>query len=197
MGCKGSRVRIPPRRPLLAKAQNRKVLGFFACFAPAHWTLVLWLDWRVGQVNAVGPCPYPGIKDAHRCYGWWPWSGESWVGDDFNNRPVLGSGIRMIDGLVAGRLYGEAERRTDKSGKAYTLAKVRAGTAEGDVLFINVIAFDEDLCASLHKLRDGDSVALSGSLNPRVWTDKQGNSRPALDMVAHRVMVLPVSGLEA
>ena len=97
----------------------------------------------------------------------------------------------MIDGLVAGRLYGEAERRTDKAGKAYSLAKVRACTAEGEVLFVNVIAFDDDLCTSLHRLHDGDSLALSGSLNPRVWTDKQGNARPALDMVAHRLISTP------
>jgi len=102
----------------------------------------------------------------------------------------------MIDGLVAGRLYGEAERRTDKAGKAYSLAKVRAATAEGEVLFVNVIAFDDDLCASLHRLRDGDSVALSGSLNPRVWTDKQGHARPALDMVAHRLISMPISDAE-
>ena len=102
----------------------------------------------------------------------------------------------MIDGLVAGRLYGEAERRTDKAGKAYSLAKVRASTAEGEVLFVNVIAFDDDLCASLHRLHDGDSVALSGSVNPRVWTDKQGNTRPALDMVAHRLISMPTSDAE-
>ena len=102
----------------------------------------------------------------------------------------------MIDGLVAGRLYGEAERRTDKAGKAYSLAKVRAATAEGEMLFVNVIAFDDDLCASLHRLRDGDSVALSGGLNPRVWTDKQGNARPALDMVAHRLISMPISDAE-
>ena len=102
----------------------------------------------------------------------------------------------MIDGLVAGRLYGEAERRTDKAGKAYSLAKVRASTAEGEMLFVNVIAFDDDLCASLHRLCDGDSVALSGSLNPRVWTDKQGNARPALDMVAHRLISMPISDAE-
>ena len=102
----------------------------------------------------------------------------------------------MIDGLVAGRLYGEAERRTDKAGKAYSLAKVRASTAEGELLFVNVIAFDDDLCASLHRLCDGDSVALSGSLNPRVWTDKQGNARPALDMVAHRLISMPISDAE-
>ena len=102
----------------------------------------------------------------------------------------------MIDGLVAGRLYGEAERHTDKAGKAYSLAKVRVSTAEGEMLFVNVIAFDDDLCKSLHRLRDGDSVALSGSLNPRVWTDKQGNARPALDMVAHRLFSMPISDAE-
>ena len=102
----------------------------------------------------------------------------------------------MIDGLVAGRLIGEADRRTDKAGKAYSLAKVRASTAEGELLFVNVIAFDDDLCASLHRLHDGDSVALSGSLNPRVWTDKQGNARPALDMVAHRLISIPISDAE-
>ena len=34
----------------------------------------------------------------------------------------------MIDGLVAGRLYGETEQRTDKAGKTFTLAKVRPDT---------------------------------------------------------------------
>ena len=99
----------------------------------------------------------------------------------------------MIDGLVAGRIYGEPERRTDKGGKSFTLAKVRASTAESEVLFVNVIAFETRVCESLDVLRDGDSVALSGSLTPRVWTDKQGIARPALDMVAHRILSAPMS----
>jgi single-stranded DNA-binding protein len=100
----------------------------------------------------------------------------------------------MIDGLVAGRLYGETEQRTDKAGKTFTLAKVRASTADGELLFVNVIAFDAAVCTAMHAMQDGGSVALSGSLSPRVWTDKQGNARPALDMVAHRVIVLPGIG---
>ena len=99
----------------------------------------------------------------------------------------------MIDGLVAGRIYSEPERRIDKGGKSFTLAKVRASTSEGEVLFVNVIAFDERVRESLDVLRDGDSVALSGSLTPRVWTDKQGVVRPALDMVAHRLLAVPMS----
>lgn len=96
----------------------------------------------------------------------------------------------MIDGLIAGRLFGDPERRIDKVGKHFTLLKVRASTAEGEVLFVNVIAFDERLRTALDGLRDGDSVALSGTVNPRVWTDKQGMARPALDMVAHRAIAL-------
>ena len=37
-------------------------------------------------------------------------------------------------------------------------------------------------------LGDGDSVALAGSLTPKVWTDKEGNSRPAVDLVAHKLL---------
>jgi single-stranded DNA-binding protein len=94
----------------------------------------------------------------------------------------------MIDGLVSGRLYGNAEPRTDKAGKPFTVAKVRASTAEGETFFVNVIAFDRAVCAALQNLHEGDSVALTGSMAPRVWTDKQGHPRPALDMVALRLL---------
>ncbi len=100
----------------------------------------------------------------------------------------------MINGLVAGRLYGEAEQRIDKADKPFTVAKVRATTADGETLFVNVIAFESQVCHALRGLRDGDSLALTGSLTPRVWTDKQGNTRPALDMVAYRLLALQDDG---
>ena len=37
-------------------------------------------------------------------------------------------------------------------------------------------------------LHDGDSVAIAGELTPKVWTDKHGEAKPALDLVAHKVM---------
>lgn len=96
----------------------------------------------------------------------------------------------MIDGLVAGRLYGDCEQRSDKTGRPFTVAKVRASAVEGEMLFVNVIAFEASVCDGLRSLRDGDSVALTGSLTPRVWTDRQGVTRPAVDMVAHRLLAL-------
>ena len=94
----------------------------------------------------------------------------------------------MIDGLISGKLYGQPTERTSKTGKPFALAKVRAAAGDGESLFVNVIAFDDAPVAALLALGDGDSVALSGSLTPKVWTDKEGNVRPSLDLVAHQVL---------
>ncbi|WP_261546069.1 single-stranded DNA-binding protein [Burkholderia multivorans] len=94
----------------------------------------------------------------------------------------------MIDGLVSGKLYGPAAERTGQSGKTFVTAKVRAAAGDGEALFVNVIAFDDKAKDALLALDDGDSVSLAGSLTPKVWTDKHGDARPALDMVAHAVL---------
>jgi single-stranded DNA-binding protein len=94
----------------------------------------------------------------------------------------------MIDGLVSGKLYGKASSRTGQSGNMFVTAKVRAAVGDGESLFVNVIAFDDKAKAELLALDDGDSVALAGTLTPKVWTDKHGDAKPALDMVAHAVL---------
>jgi single-stranded DNA-binding protein len=94
----------------------------------------------------------------------------------------------MVDGLIAGKMYGTAQSRTGQSGKTFVTAKVRAASGDGESLFVNVIAFDDKANAALLALDDGDSVALAGTLTPNVWTDKNGEARPALDMVAHGVL---------
>ncbi len=94
----------------------------------------------------------------------------------------------MIDALIAGRLYGHAEERAGQAGSTFVTCKVRTATDDGDTLFCNVIAFDGEVRQALLALSDGDSVALSGALTPKVWTDKQGNTRPALDLIAHAVL---------
>jgi single-stranded DNA-binding protein len=94
----------------------------------------------------------------------------------------------MIDALIGGRLYGQPVERTGKSGKPFVTAKVRAAAGDGEVIFVNVIAFDRQACAALCALGDGDSVSLVGSLTPKVWTPDGGDPRPALDLVAHAVL---------
>jgi hypothetical protein len=94
----------------------------------------------------------------------------------------------MIDGLVAGRLMGDASRRLDKAGRTYTVARVLARNKVDEEFIVNVIAFDGAPGAALLALADGDAVSLVGGLTPKVWTDKQGIHRPSLDMVVTRVM---------
>jgi hypothetical protein len=94
----------------------------------------------------------------------------------------------MIDGLVAGRLMGDASRRVDKSGRTFVVARVLARNRADEEFIVNVIAFDAAPCADLLALADGDAIALAGALTPKVWTDKQGMARPSLDLIAQRVL---------
>ncbi|WP_155754640.1 single-stranded DNA-binding protein [Burkholderia stagnalis] len=94
----------------------------------------------------------------------------------------------MIDGLIAGKMFGKAAERTGASGRPFVTAKVRAAVSDGEALFVNVIAFSDGAKAGLLALDDGDSVALAGALTPKVWTDRNGDAKPTLDMVAHAVL---------
>jgi len=94
----------------------------------------------------------------------------------------------MIDALISGRMYGRADERSGQGGSLYVTCKVRATTDEGDTLMCNVIAFNDHVRNTLLALEDGESVALSGALTPKVWTDKQGKTRPAVDLIAHAVL---------
>ena len=94
----------------------------------------------------------------------------------------------MIDGLIAGRLMGDASRRVDKVGRGFVVARVLARNRADEEFIVNVIAFDDAPCAALLALVDGDGLTLAGALTPKVWTDKQGITRPSLDLIATRVM---------
>ncbi len=95
----------------------------------------------------------------------------------------------MIDALIAGSLHGKPVERTGPSGKPFAVCKVRTPLQDGETVFISVIAFDADVCRALLALDDKDTVALSGSLTPKVYQPKDGSpARPALDMVASAVL---------
>ena len=94
----------------------------------------------------------------------------------------------MIDALVAGKLYGTPRQGTGKAGATYTTAKVKVAAGNGETLLCGVIAFDDRAQAALMAMGDGESVALSGSITPKVYQAKDGEHRPSLDMVAHAVL---------
>lgn len=90
----------------------------------------------------------------------------------------------MIDALIGGKLHGKPTQRTGPSGKPFVTCKVRVVT-EAEALLVSVITFDQATGSALLALDDGDSVALSGSLTPKAWMDKNGEAKPGLDLVAH------------
>lgn len=94
----------------------------------------------------------------------------------------------MIDALIAGKIYGQPAQRTSKAGKPFAVFKVRVATGAEDSIFVSCIAFDAEPVNAMLALGDKDSVALSGALTPKVWTDNQGNTKPALDMTVHAVL---------
>jgi single-stranded DNA-binding protein len=97
----------------------------------------------------------------------------------------------MIEGLIAGKVYGRPEQRVgNNSGKPFVTAKVRAATAGGETLFVNVLAFDPTAQAALLALSEGDAVSLAGTLTPKVWMDREGQARPALDMIISQVLTV-------
>ena len=94
----------------------------------------------------------------------------------------------MIDALIAGKLQGVAQQRSGSNGNVFTTAKVRAAGSDGETMFVNVIAFAEAAGAALMALEDGDSLALTGSMKVKTWTDRQGNAKPSLDLIAAQVL---------
>jgi single-stranded DNA-binding protein len=94
----------------------------------------------------------------------------------------------VIEALIAGKLFRNAEERVTQSGKSFVRAKVRVATADNDSVFVSVVAFSDSAKAALLALADGDAVALAGSLTAKVWTDRDGNAKPALDMIAAQVL---------
>lgn len=95
----------------------------------------------------------------------------------------------MIEGLVSGKVYGRPEQRLgNNSGRPFVTAKIRAATAGGETLFVNVLAFDVGAQTALLALADGDAVSLVGTLTPKVWIDRENQPRPALDLIASQVL---------
>ncbi|MFT3820465.1 MAG: single-stranded DNA-binding protein [Rubrivivax sp.] len=91
-----------------------------------------------------------------------------------------------IAALIVGRLIADPERRTGASGKAFTTARLSAGTNDESVL-CSVIAFGatgEQLAA----LNKGDTLAITGRTKPKAWTDREGTLKAGLDVVADQVL---------
>lgn len=92
-----------------------------------------------------------------------------------------------ITALITGRLIADPEVRTSTtSGKSFTTARLSAGTDDESVL-CSVIAFGS-VGEQLAALAKGDSLAITGRTKPKAWTDREGQPRAGLDVVADQVL---------
>jgi single-stranded DNA-binding protein len=94
----------------------------------------------------------------------------------------------MIDALINGRLASKPMSRVSKNNKQFVTVSVKTPASDGNSLYVSVIAFDEKVCTALLALDEGDAVYLSGELQPKVWQPKDGNAKPAVDIIAHAAL---------
>lgn len=93
----------------------------------------------------------------------------------------------MISALCTGVIHGEPRQCTSGMGKPYVQATLRVPFGDAARIYVNVCAFSTCAMAALLALRDDDQCAIAGEWTPKVFFDK-GVSRPAADIVAHRVL---------
>lgn len=94
----------------------------------------------------------------------------------------------MIDALIIGRLHGKPQARQSRTGNPFVTGKVRTPLPNGEALFLNVIAWRDSLQAALLALDDGDAVALSRELTPKLWQPERGEPRIQCDLTAHALL---------
>ena len=91
--------------------------------------------------------------------------------------------------ILVGHLGADPEKREISGGK--TMAKLRlatkAATKDGDTSWWYVAAFRWSADYALQYLKKGDQVLVEGAVTMRDYTDKDGNKRQAVDIVADRI----------
>jgi len=99
-----------------------------------------------------------------------------------------------IEALVTLKLLAAPEQRTSASGTTYAKARGRViGLPPGerdhpDAAYVNVTAFGERARAALMAVESGGTIAATGALQLRSYTDKEGKPRLGLELVAAAVL---------
>lgn len=94
--------------------------------------------------------------------------------------------------ILMGRLTDDPELRHTQSNipvTSFTLAVDRAYSKDREKItdFIEVVAWRSTAEFAFKYFRKGQLVAVVGSIQTRVWEDKQGNKRKAVEVVADEV----------
>jgi single-strand DNA-binding protein len=100
---------------------------------------------------------------------------------------------------VKGNVGQDPEFKVSKSGTqvcsfslAYTPRK-KQGTEwiDGETMWFRVVQFGEKAEIAADSLAKGDSVMVTGTLKQSTFTDKEGNQRTGLEIMADEVGIVP------
>lgn len=83
-----------------------------------------------------------------------------------------------------GRLTRKPELRHTPSGAAVTtvaIASTRRGS-DDDPIYVDLVLWDAQAAFAVEHLVKGQAVTFAGRLEPRPWTDREGNQRVALEV---------------
>ena len=91
-----------------------------------------------------------------------------------------------------GRLGADPQARTAQSGKAWATASLAVDLGAGDdqeapPQWFGIVAFGR-VAETLCRHSKGDLVGVSGRLQRNSWTDKQGNEREQLQVIADAIV---------
>ncbi|NOL49205.1 single-stranded DNA-binding protein [Pelistega europaea] len=69
----------------------------------------------------------------------------------------------MIEALLHGKIARTPEQRQAKNGNTFTVSSMTV-SSNNDLIFVSVIAFDDEVQADLLQLTKGDKASVSGTL---------------------------------
>jgi len=86
--------------------------------------------------------------------------------------------------FCSGELIRDPERKTSAKGTGYVTALLKAGEE-----LLNLSAFDSGIADRLASLKKGAALAVSGRLQARPYTDRDGTLRAGLSVTVTELMV--------
>lgn len=110
------------------------------------------------------------------------------MAEDTNTTTLVGRLTRDADI----RDYGSDGRQVANIRLAFTTRKNTGGTWEDHSNYINVVKWAVGGLAQY--LTKGTQIAVTGRLELREWTDKDGRDRQDIEVVAHQVQLLSSRG---
>lgn len=95
----------------------------------------------------------------------------------------------MSDATIAawGRLGQDPKAVETKTGKAMTVSSLAVSLGEEQTLWLGLVAFG-GAAETLSKHAKGDCLSVSGRLQKRSWTDREGKAREDLQLVVESLV---------